>query len=326
MLVGFDIGGTKALALLMDPATGAIVDRGRESSAGTGPVLIETLVGIIAGLEQRNDTEVEAIGLGVAGLAHRSGVVRYSPNLPDLVEFPIGPELERAVGVPVTVGNDATAGTWAEAMLGAGRGASDFAFVALGTGIGTGFVVDGRLVTGANGFAGESGHMVVDAHGPPHRTGQRGPWEYFASGSALGRMGREAAAEGRFDVGPTLAGSIEAITGYHVADALLEGDEQAVVIFDEFCRQVALGMANLVVIFDPQRIVIGGGLTNIGEPLRAGVDRWLAELILGGEHRPPVEVVLAELGSDANALGAGLLAAELIGESGSRPPDLQASP
>ena len=84
---------------------------------------------------------------------------------------------------------------------------------------------------------------------------------------------------------------------------------------EEWCRQVALGAANLVVIFDPARIVIGGGLTNIGEPLRAGIDRWLVEQLLGGEHRPPVEVVLAELGSDASALGAGLLAAERVAGS-----------
>ncbi len=210
------------------------------------------------------------------------------------------------------MGNDATAGTWAEAKFGAGRGASDFAFVALGTGIGTGFVIDGRPVMGSNGFAGESGHMVVDVNGPTHRTGQRGPWEYFASGSALGRMGREAAESGRFDVGIDLAGSIDLITGYHVADALLRGDDDATTIFDEFCRQVAIGAANLVVILDPQRIVIGGGLTNIGEPLRGGIDRWLSEVLLGADHRPPVEVVLAELGSDASALGAGLLAAETI--------------
>lgn len=315
MIVGFDIGGTKALGLLIDPSTGSIVDRGRASSAGEGPVLIDTILGIISDLEDRNATRVDAVGLGVAGLAHRSGVVRYSPNLPDLIEFPIGPELERALDVPVTVGNDATSGTWAEAKFGAGRGSSDFIFMALGTGIGTGFVVDGRLLTGANGFAGEAGHMVVDAHGPAHRTGQRGPWEYFASGSALGRMGRQAAEAGNFARGIELADSVDAITGYHVAEALLEGDEQSGVIFDEFCRQVALGAANLVLIFDPARIVIGGGLTNIGEPLRAGIDRWLVELLLGGDHRPPVEVVLAELGSDASALGAGLLASERVAGS-----------
>ena len=310
MIVGFDVGGTNARGLLIDERSLAIVDLVRASSAGPGPAVLQTLVDLVGVLAERNDASVEAVGLGVAGLAHRSGVVRYSPNLPELVEYPLGTELSDRLGVPVAVMNDATAGAWAEAKLGAGRGADDFTFVALGTGIGTGFVVDGRLIQGANGFAGESGHMVVDAHGPAHITGQRGPWEYFASGSALGRLGREAADAGTFDAGIELAGGTAQITGFHVADALAGGDETARRIFDEFCREVARGCANLVVIFDPQRIVIGGGLTGIGEPLRRGVDDWLSELLLGSDHRPRVEVALAELGDEAGALGAALVAIE----------------
>ncbi len=310
MIVGFDVGGTNARALLIDPATGEVLDRCRTLSAGQGPELLKTLVDAVTQLQDRNDVLVDVVGLGVAGLAHRSGVIHYSPNLPDLIEYPLGTELEGAIGVPVTVINDATAGAWAEAKLGAGRGSDDFAFVALGTGIGTGFVVGGRLVLGAHGFAGESGHIQVDHNGPTHITGQRGPWEYFASGSALGRLGREAAAAGRFDLGIELAGSIEEIVGYTVADAVAGTDAQADAILDEFSREVARGMANLVMILDSERMVIGGGVTEIGEPLRAGVDHWLEELVLGGSHRPKVEVVLAELGADAGALGAGLLAAE----------------
>ena len=312
MIVGFDVGGTNARALLIDPSTGDVLDSALASSAGDGPHLVATLAGLVDEMRTGSGHPVDAAGLGVAGLAHRSGVVRYSPNLPNLVEFPIGPELERALGVPVNVGNDATAGTWAEARLGAGRGSDNFAFVALGTGIGTGFVLDGRLVQGASGFAGESGHMVVDAHGPEHITGQRGPWEYFASGTALGRMGREAADAGRFDRGRVLAGSAEAITGHHVAGAAAVGDPGALLGLDGFCREVARGVANLVLVLDLERIVLGGGLADIGEPLRSGVETWLGELLVGADHRPTVEVVLAELGPDASALGAGLMAADLL--------------
>ncbi len=310
MIVGFDVGGTNARALLVDPATHEIVDRSRETSAGSGPELLQRLVETVRGIEARNDVQVDAVGLGVAGLAHRSGVVQYSPNLPDLVEYPLGTELQRTLGVRVVVMNDATAGTWAEAKLGAGRGADDFAFVALGTGIGTGFVCGGQLLQGVNGYAGEAGHMIVDAHGPTHITGQRGPWEYFASGTALGRMGREAAAAGRFTAGAGLAGSVQDIVGFHVVEALRNGDPQATVILDEFNREVARGVANLVVIFDPARVVIGGGLTEVGEPLRSGVEQWLHTLLLGSDHRPRVDVVMAELGDEAGALGAALLALE----------------
>jgi len=308
MIVGFDVGGTNARALLIDPDSTKIVDRGRHSSAGKGPVLLKRLKAMVAELEVINDVTVEAVGLGVAGLAHRSGIIHYSPNLPDLVEYPLGTELADALDVPVIVMNDATAGTWAEAKLGAGRGTDNFAFVALGTGIGTGFVCDGKLISGANGFAGESGHMVVDASGPAHITGQRGPWEYYASGSALGRMGREAAAAGRFDAGPELADSVDDIVGFHVVEALRKDDDQAAVILDEFGREVARGMANLVVIFDPERIVVGGGLAEVGEPLRYRIEKSLGELLLGSEHRPAVEVAMAELGDEAGALGAALMA------------------
>jgi len=312
MIVGFDVGGTNARALLVDPASWGILDRDHESSVCPGPVLLERLIAMVGRLEQRNGITVDAIGLGVAGLAHRSGVVHYSPNLPNLVEYPLGTELQSALGKPVVVMNDATAGTWAEAKLGAGRNTDDFVFAALGTGIGTGFVCSGVLMQGASGFAGEAGHMVVDARGPAHITGQQGPWEYFASGNALGRLGREAATDSKFGAGIELAGSIDKIAGFHVVAAFRDGDADAAAILDDFYREVARGLANLVIIFDPARIVIGGGLAEVGEPLRAGVEVWLDELLLGSEHRPGVEVVIAELGDEAGAIGAAILAADEV--------------
>ena len=308
MILGFDVGGTNARALLIDPATGAVSDRDRESSAGPGPVLLETLLRMIDRMQKHNDVELEAVGLGVAGLAHRYAVIHYSPNLPELVEYPLGTELADRTGLDVVVMNDATAATWAEGRLGAGRGSDDFMLITLGTGIGSGFVCGGRLIHGHNGFAGESGHMVVDANGPTHHTGQQGPWEYYASGTALGQIGRSQAQIGLFPSALTLAGSVAAITGFTVAEALSRGDKEAERIFDGFCRQVAVGLANLVMIFDPERIVLGGGLTDIGEPLRAGATYWLDNLTLGGEYRPKVDIVMAELGDDAGALGAALWA------------------
>ena len=220
MIIGFDVGGTNARGILVDANNAHILDRVHRPSDGTGPVLLGKLVDMVNELKTKNDVTIDSIGLGIAGLAHRSGVVRYSPNLPDLIEYPIGPELEAATGISVKVTNDATAGAWAEAKLGAGRGADNIAFIALGTGIGTGFIIDGVLVQGANGFAGEAGHMVVNYDGPAHVTGQQGPWEYYASGSGLGLMGREAAAVGELDAAIALAGVVEAITGFHVIEAL----------------------------------------------------------------------------------------------------------
>ena len=210
--------------------------------------------------------------------------------------------------------NDATAGTWAEAKLGAGRGTDDFAYVSLGSGIGTGFVAGGHLLLGANGFAGESGHMTVDAGGPAHITGKPGPWEYFASGHGLGRAGREAAAAGDFPAVVALVNEIGEIRSEHVIAALNQGDPTAAEIFDGFCREAARGIANLILILDSSRVVIGGGLANFGgEPLRAGIDDWLQRLLLGSEHRPRIEVVLAAFGSESGALGAALVTSDPLG-------------
>ena len=308
MLIGIDVGGSKASALLVDPTTWAIVGRERTTSDGDGPALVERLATMVGGLRKHSPEPVSAVGLGIAGLAGRSGTVAWSPNLPGAVGHPVGPDLERAVGLPVAVGNDATTATLAEARLGAGRDCDDFALVTLGTGIGGGFVLGGRLHTGANGFSGEPGHMVVSADGPVHLTGHRGPWEYYASGNALGRLGSEAATTGAFDRGVALAGSPNAVTGFHVVEAMAAGDPQATAVFDRWCTEVARGVANLVVLLDLSRVVLGGGLAEVGEPLRDGVATALADLLPGADARPPVEVVLAQLGPDAGAVGAALLA------------------
>ena len=313
MIVGIDVGGTKALGLLVDPDDGRIVARTKESSHGSGDELVARLTEIVAGLSEHSPMPVQSVGLGIAGLAARTGVVHYSPNLPNLVEFPVGQLLAETTQTNVITINDATAGTWAEAKLGAGRGADDFVYVALGSGIGTGFVAGGHLLLGANGFAGESGHMTVDASGPAHITGESGPWEYFASGNGLGRLGREAASADTFPAAAALVDNIDEIRSEHVVEALNQGDPTAAEIFDGFCREAARGIANLILILDSSRVVIGGGLAEVGEPLRSGIDGWLQRLLLGSEHRPRVEVVLATFGSESGALGAALVAADPLG-------------
>lgn len=311
MIVGLDIGGTNIRALLIRPETGEIINRRQESSAGNENELLSSLTKIIESFSEVSEKEITGVGLAIAGLIGRDGIVHYSPNLPNLVEFPIGTHLQDLTGLPVFVGNDATAGAWAEAKLGAGREIDNFAFVALGTGIGTGLVVNKRIVLGAHGFAGEAGHATTQSDGPTHITGLSGSWEYFASGNALGRLGREAAQKGKFALGLELADSEEQITGLHVSEGVFNEDQQSLVIFDEFCRQVAIGISNLITILDTEEIILGGGLVQIGDQLVSGVEKWLPEFVFGWKHRPKVPVRLAELGIDAGSLGAGLLINEM---------------
>ena len=184
------------------------------------------------------------------------------------------------------------------------------ALVALGTGLGTGFVFDGRVYRGWNGFAGESGHMTVEMSGPEHVTGASGPWEYYASGTGLGRLARQAAAQGDLDAAISAAGSVDAIRGEHIHKLVAAGDGDALAVLDEFCRCTAVGVANLVHVLDPEMVVIAGGLIDIGEPLVRGIESWTHRMVLGGGQRQRVQVVGAQLGSRASAVGAALLAAE----------------
>jgi glucokinase len=252
---------------------------------------------------------VEAVGVGAPGLVDRDGVLRFAPNLslggaPLDVRSPV----QARLGVPVTVDNDATCAAWGERELGAAQGLDDVILVTLGTGIGGGIITDGTVERGANGFAGEIGHMVVDPDGPECPCGQRGCWERFASGSGLGRLAREAAQAGSAAGVVKLAGGdLEAVRGEHVTRAVAAGDAEAAELLDRFAWWVALGLANLANIFDPQAFVLGGGLVRAGEALLAPTRTTLRRLLPA--QRPDVAVLPAVLGERAGAVGAACLAA-----------------
>ena len=245
-------------------------------------------------------------------MVNRAGVLAFAPNLPGVVDLAVADGLRRRLpGTPVTVANDATCAAWAERAVGAGQGSDDLLLVTLGTGIGGGMVGGGRLLLGANGFAGEIGHMVVDPQGPRCPCGKRGCWERFASGSGLGRLGREAAQAGAAPEVVNLAGGDpESVRGEHVTRAAAGGDPDALVVIEQFAWWVALGLANLANIFDPECIVLGGGLVGSGGLLLAPIRAAFAGLVEGVEHRPGIRIVLARLGERAGAVGAGLLARE----------------
>ncbi|MEJ7582766.1 MAG: ROK family protein [Acidimicrobiales bacterium] len=185
--------------------------------------------------------------------------------------------------------------------------------ITLGTGIGAGITVKGEVLRGANGFAGEPGHMVVNPNGPPCPCGRRGCWERYASGSGLGRLAREAAHAGLASGVVALAGGeCENVRGEHVTAAAESGDPAALKVLEDFGWWVALGIANLVNVLDSEVIVIGGGLVEAGDLVLDPTRRAYAELVLAAEHRPPVDIVSAQLGEHAGAIGAALLAAARV--------------
>ena len=308
---GFDIGGTKTLALVVSD-TGAIVSERRVPRPHGPDETVEQLCGLVHQVSQDAGVSIDAVGIGIAGAISRAGSVQFSPNIPELVDFPLGELLSSCIEVPTVVDNDATAATWAEHQLGAGQGVDDLLYVALGTGIGTGFVLNGKIYRGAHGFAGESGHIVIDRHGDTHISGVQGPWEMYASGSGLGAMARARAATGDLESVLSHAGEVEAIRGEHVSAAVAEGDDDSLSLLDDFADHVAVGVTNLMYVLDPAKVVIGGGLVEIGEPLRVRIKHAVDATTLGGAYRPDVPVALAQLGSRSGALGAAMLASELI--------------
>ena len=179
----------------------------------------------------------------------------------------------------------------------------------IGTGIGGGLIADGLLQRGRHGFAGEIGHMVVDPSGPRCPCGQSGCWERYASGSGLGWMGREAAQAGVATRVVDLAGGDpEDVRGEHVTVAAAEGDRQAEAVMGRFAWWLALGLANLANILDPELIVLGGGIVESGSVLLGPARDAFDRLLEGARHRPPVPIVAASLGERAGAVGAALRA------------------
>ena len=312
LTVGFDVGGTNVRGVGLRPGSTEPLAIRRARTRPDGDVLVDTIVEVTEMLAADIGEPVDAVGLGMAALMDSDGTFRYAPNIPGVVDYPLVPRVQARLGIPVVAENDATAATWAESQFGAGVGYTHMAFVALGTGIGTGFVLDGRLHRGAHGYAGEAGHITIQRDGPQHITGANGPWEYYASGTGLGRLARHWAAEGRLDALIERAGSVEAIRGEYVNELLNEGEPGIETLIARFAKDVAIGMADLVYVLDPEVFVLGGGLVDLGEVLRSNVERHLAGLILGADHRPEVPVLMAKLGSYAGAIGSAALAAELV--------------
>ena len=302
--VGVDLGGTKCLAVALEGGT--VVDERRVPTPEGETALLDALADVATSVGAGPD--VLGVGVGVPGLVDRGGVLRFAPNLPGVVDLDIKAELERRLGGQVRVDNDATCAAWGERQAGAAQGYDDVILVTLGTGIGGGIVAGGALLRGANGFAGEVGHMVVDPDGPECPCGQRGCWERFASGSGLGRLGQRAAAEGRAAQVLALAGGDPALVrGEHVTAAAAEGDLEAHAVLGELGWWVALGLANLANVFDPQAFVLGGGLVEAGDLLLGPVRTAFGQLLTGASHRSAIAVVPATLGEHAGAIGAACL-------------------
>ena len=309
LTIGIDVGGTKVAAGVVDSG-GRMVERLKRSTPAASP---ERTAGVIgdAILELLGRHKVDAVGIGAAGFVDSAGsTILFAPNLAWRDE-PLKKQVERHVGLPVVVENDANAAAWAETNLGAARGYEHVIFIGVGTGIGAGIVISGQLYRGRWGIAGEPGHYRVVPDGRLCGCGNRGCWEQYASGNALVAEAREFA---RRSPGAAvrllqLAGGVaEGINGPEVTQAAREGDAVALRCFEIVGDWLGQGLAALAAILDPDCFVIGGGVSDAGDLLIGPAEAAFAAALTGGHYRQHAEIRLAQLGADAGIIGAADLA------------------
>ena len=305
LAIGVDIGGTKVAAGVVD-AEGRILAHARRSTPGNDPRAVERV--IVELVEELGEGHrIWSVGIGAAGwMDLDGGTVLFSPHLAWRNE-PLRDNLQRLLRRPVLLTNDADAAGWAEWRFGAGQGQSRLVCITLGTGIGGAMVMDGRLERGRFGVAGEFGHQIIMPGGHRCECGNRGCWEQYASGNALGREARELAAANSpvaQELLKAVDGHVESITGVIVTELAKAGDPTSRELLEDVGEWLGLGLANLAAALDPGKFVIGGGLCDAGELLVGPARKAFARNLTGRGFRPAADIELAALGPNAGLIGA----------------------
>ncbi|KRF07399.1 glucokinase [Nocardioides sp. Soil777] len=306
--VGVDVGGTKVLAGVVDEH-GRVVRTARRATPGrrVDAVRVEDAL-VQAVLEVAGGSPIAGVGVAAAGFVDASGSrVMFAPHLPWQGED-VRDRLADRWGVPVTLDNDANGAAVAEWTYGAARGARSAIVVTMGTGIGGGIIIDDHLVRGANGMAGEFGHMQVVPGGQPCECGGRGCWEQYSSGNALVRFARARMGEQPSVLEEATGGNPDLVTGPMVTEAAEDGDLVARQAFASVGDWLGVGVANLVAAFDPEVVVIGGGVSAAGDRLLEPARTALVRSLVGAAHRQVPPLVAAQLGPQAGLVGAAELA------------------
>jgi len=308
--IGIDVGGTKVLGGVVD-SDGKILATARKDTPQQGGKALTQVIAETA-LELMNQHEVTSVGVSAAGFvsADRTTILA-TPNIANWNGVNLVEELTALIGLPIVIENDANAAAWGEAKFGAGRNQQHMMMLTVGTGIGGGIVIDGKLHRGAFGIAAEIGHMRVVPEGHLCGCGARGCFEQYASGNALIRHAREA-----ISASPDMArnllsrgdGTVAGLTGVAITEAARDGDTVALAAFNTTGQWLGAGIASLSVLLNPSYVVIGGGVIEAGEillkPTREALERTMP---FAGKHPFPT-LIAAELGNDAGLVGVSDLA------------------
>jgi len=322
-VLALDLGGTKIFAATIS-RQGQVMARERSLTlAREGPdiVLSRILSAIDHFLGQRNikPSQLHSISVASAGaIDYKKGLVAQSANLPGWHDIPLRDIVQARYKVRTHLLNDADAAALGEHQFGAGRGVDTLVLLTLGTGIGGGVILNGRLYSGGSGSASEIGHMTIDVNGPRCGCGNTGCLEVLASGTAIAREATSRLKQGeRSSLTGMVGGKIEDITAEKVSAAARAGDHLASEVIRQAATYLGVGLTNVVNIFNPEMIIIAGGLAKIGDPLLDPARQIIKEraYTVGGQA---VRIVPAQLGDDAGVLGAAAFAWQQEPEPGEK--------
>jgi len=309
-VLGVDLGGTQIRAALVD-MSGQIRTRSNaltQAEEGQEAVLDRIFQCVAQAMGSTPKDQIRGIGIGAPGpLNPWTGVVEEAANLPGWHDVPLAHMVEERFELPTLLGNDANVAALAKRRFGAGQGTANLIYMTVSTGIGGGIIVDGELLLGAAGLAGEVGHQTIDVNGPPCNCGNTGCLEVLAAGPAIARRTVERLREGATSVIPDLVnGEMDQVSAAVVSKAALEGDSLAVEMLRIAGFYIGVGIVNLIHLFNPELIVIGGGVSKAGDllfdPIRSTVNERAMTSMQQG-----VRIVPAALGDDVGLLGAACL-------------------
>ena len=310
--IGVDLGGTNIAVGLVDENYRIVCKKSIPTGADRAP---ECIVADMAALclslcEEAKVTLDEVISVGIAtpGIAnHDTGVVEYANNLP-FSKFPIGPMLsEKLGGKKVYIENDANAAAWGEAVAGAAKGTKNSVMITLGTGVGGGIIIDNKVYSGFNYAGAELGHIVIEHGGRPCSCGRRGCWEAYSSATALINMTKEKLVECETKGRKTIMSESKRVSGRTAFDAMRAGDEAGKEVVDTYLSYLVTGLVNIVNIFQPEVISLGGGVSGEGQSLVDALLEGIRKEEYGHGVVPETQIRIATLGNDAGIVGAAVL-------------------
>ncbi|MCI5592185.1 MAG: ROK family protein [Ruminococcus sp.] len=310
--IGVDLGGTNISVGVVDEDFN-IIGRGKTKTNSPRPAeeIFEDIAKCIsmaaddAGISL---DDVNVIGVGTPGSVNdETGYIDYSNNL-RFDKVPAKQMLEELTGKPCFFANDASCAALGELYAGAGKGCKNLIAITLGTGVGSGIVIDGKVFRGANSAGGEIGHTVINVNGAECTCGRKGCWESYASATALIAQTKQAMKENPESKMWNCAGNdIESVNGRTAFDAMRMGDEAAKAVVDKYIYYVAVGIINVINVFQPDVLCVGGGICNEGETLLAPIRKYVVEERYSKYAQKQTEICKAQLGNDAGIIGAAML-------------------